>query len=115
MKDNRTKITFDYGGKSYELVFTADSLRKMERNLGIKFNKLDDNALTFAEDLFNGAFLANHSDVPMRKRSEIYKALSANVEGGEDTLGEVLLEMVSETIEDMKPKGNVTWKVERKA
>lgn len=114
MKDNRTKITFEYGGKSYTLCYTADALKRMERN-GFKFGKIDESILTYAEELFNGAFIANHSEVPARKRSEIYAALAGNVEGGEETIGEILLEMVNEAVEEMKPKGNVSWKVERKA
>lgn len=114
MKDNRTKITFEYGGKTYTLCYTADALKRMERN-GFKFGKIDESILTYAEELFNGAFIANHSEVPARKRSEIYAALAGKVEGGEESIGEILLEMVNEAVEDLKPKGNVSWKVERKA
>lgn len=114
-KDNRTTIDFEYEGKEYKLVFSADSLKKMEKNYGIKFAKLDDQILTATEDLFSGAFLENHSDVSRSKRTEIYKALTATVEDGEEGLGEILGEMLSEAIEDMKPKGNVVWKVTRKA
>ena len=113
--DNRTKICFDYEGKAYELVYSADALRKMEKNYGIKFAKLDEQVLTATEDLFVGAFIANHSNVPMAKRMEIFHALCGTVEGGNDGIFEVLSEMLNEAIEDMKPKGNVSWKVMRKA
>lgn len=113
--DNRTKITFEYGGKTYVLVYSASSLKKMEKNYGVKFAKLDDNVLTATEDLFSGAFIENHNDVSRAKRSEIYEELCGTVDGGEETLSEVLIDMLNEAIEDMKPKGNVVWKVERKA
>lgn len=114
-KDNRTKICFEYDGKPYTLVYSADSLKKMEKQYGVKFAKLDDQVLTATEDLFSGAFIENHSDVSRSKRSEIYTALTEKVEGGKEGLGEVLGEMLGEAIESMKPKGNVAWRVERKA
>jgi len=113
--DNRTKITFDYDGKPYTLVYSADSLKKMEKNYGVKFAKLDDQILTATEDLFAGAFIENHNEVSRAKRKEIYNALCANVDGGPESIGEVLSEMLNEAIMDMQPKGNVSWKVERKA
>lgn len=112
--DNRTKITFEYEGKAYTLAYSADALRKMERSYGIKFAKLDDQILTATEDLFMGAFLTYHSDVSRKKREEIYSALCRTGED-EETIGAVLMEMLNEAIDEMKPKGNVAWKVERKA
>lgn len=113
--DNRTKITFEYDGKPYTLMYSADALKKMEKHYGIKFAKLDDQILTATEDLFAGAFIENHSEVSRAKRMEIYSALCANVEGGSEKIGDVLMDMVNEAILDMQPKGNVAWKVERKA
>lgn len=113
--DNRTKITFEYEGKQYILVYSAAALKKMEKTYGVKFAKLDDQILTATEDLFAGAFIENHNEVLRTKRAEIYKALCGKVDGGEETIGEVLIEMLNETFEDMAPKGNVAWKVERKA
>lgn len=110
--DNRTKITFEFEGKPYTLVFSADSLKKMERNYGVKFAKLDDNILSAAEDLFIGAFIENHNETPLKKRRAIYAAMCG--ETGEDTLSDVLLEMMQEAFREISPQGNVTWKVERK-
>lgn len=113
--DNRTKITFDYEGKTYTLCYTADALKKMEKNHGIVFSKLDERIMTMTEDLFFGAFIANHNEVPRGKRMEIYGLMCNNVEGGEDTLAEVLLDMVMEAMNEVAPRGNLAWKVERKA
>jgi len=113
--DNRTKITFDYDGKPYTLVYSADSLKKMERVYKINFREAKDRIFTFGEDLFIGAFIENHDDVSEEKRTEIYSALCSKVDGGKESLAEVLSMMVKEAIDDMQPKGNVSWKVERKA
>lgn len=113
--DNRTKIVFDYEGKEYTLVFSAASLKKMERNYGVKFAQLDEYVITGAEDLFVGAFIENHNEVPRAKREEIFRVLKANAEDGEATIGEALISMLTEAIEELKPKGNVAWKVSKKA
>lgn len=113
--DNRTKITFEYEGKTYNLVYSANALKKMEKTYGIKFAKLDEQILTATEDLFVGTFIENHNEVPRNKRIEIYEELCSNVDGGDETIMDVLTEMLNEAIEEMKPKGNVAWKVERKA
>lgn len=113
--DNRTKIKFTYEGRDFTLVFSADALKKMERKYGVKFAKLDDQILTAGEELFCGAFIENHNEVPRAKREEIYKALCDTMEGGSESVNDVLIEMVNEAIEEIKPKGNVVWKVERKA
>lgn len=113
--DNRTKISFEYDGKPYTLFYSASALKKMEKSYGVKFAKLDDQALTAAEDLFSGAFIENHNEVSRAKRDEIFSALSATAEGGKESISEILIEMITEAMEEMKPKGNVVWKVDRKA
>ena len=113
--DNRTKIIFEYEGREYTLMFSAAALKKMERNYGVKFAKLDELVVTGAEDLFIGAFIENHNEVPRKKRVEIFESLKETVDGGEASISEVLIEMLTEAIEELKPKGNVAWKVSRRA
>lgn len=115
VKDNRTKIVFEYEGVEYTLVFSADSLLKMEKTYGIKFAKMEDRVLSIGEDLFIGAFIAEHPNVSIKKRKEIYRSLCETADGTSDSLNETLMEMLNEAIESIKPKGNVTWKVERSA
>lgn len=113
MKDTKTKITIpDYNGKTYTLEFTASSLKKME-NMGFKFGKMEDIALTAVEELFYGAFIANHQNVPRSVRKEIYQEICGESEDGE-ALGEMLGNMLSEAIEELNThSGNVKWSVTR--
>lgn len=110
-EDNRTKIKFEYEGEAYCLVFTADSIKKMERN-GFKFGKIDEQVLTAPEELFAGAFIANHPTVPKKKRIEIYKALKeCEEEDSDTTIMDAIGIMLSEAVESIKPKGNVSWRM----
>lgn len=108
---SKTKIEFTYKGTDYVLEYTADSLKSMERG-GFDFQKLGTKVLTATEDLFYGAFLANHGGTSQQEAKEIYEAIST--ESGEETLAGVLDEMVSEAIESItNKKGNLHWKVAR--
>ena len=113
MSENaKTKIKFEHEGIEYCLEYTADSLKKMEKS-GFSFTKIEDNALTAPEELFYGAFIANHVTTPLRKKKEIYKALVAECDG--ETLTDALGEMISEAIEELtnKKSGNVKWRIEK--
>lgn len=106
---SKTTLDFEYKGKEYSLCYTVDSLKRLEKN-GFSFASLDERLLTGAEDLFCAAFDANHSKVPRRIREEIYVEMQSECEDGA-TISDVLIEMLSETIENMKPRGNIGWKV----
>lgn len=109
-KQEKTRIKFDYNGKSYTLEFTADSLRRMQ-NSGFNFGDLESQAVTVGEELFAGAFIANHQSVPHRKRVEIYHELCEESADG-DTITEILVAMVNEAFEEINQhKGNVKWEV----
>jgi hypothetical protein len=86
-------IKFSYKGKDYVLEFTRKSIKQMERN-GFRFN---DEAIaqpvTFSEELFYGAFLANHKNVMRKTADEIYEQIADK--GG---LRERLMEMYSNTM-----------------
>jgi hypothetical protein len=106
----RTAIEFEYKNEDYKLEFSIDSLKRVEKS-GFSFNNIEDHALTAVEDLFYASFNKNHSNTSSRVRKEIYQEFSSQNEDENVALGETLFEMVSETIEAMKPKGNVKWKV----
>lgn len=120
MKNEKTKIEFDYEDKHYVLELTADSLKKMERN-GFNFRDLENKAVTSTEDIFCGLFIANHSDVSKAKRMEIYNALVRNADGeenedDEDGLSVVMAEMFTEAIEEIRNRGksgNIKWRVNK--
>lgn len=108
---SKTKIEFDYKDKHYVLEYTAESLKQMERG-GFNFATLGERVLSAAEDLFYGAFLANHKDTPQELAKEIYEAIEAESDG--ESLRAALDEMVAEAIESIgNKKGNLHWKVVR--
>ena len=108
---SKTKITFEYEGKNYTLEYTADSLKKMERG-GFDFSKMGERLLTCTEDLFYGAFLANHPDTTQETATAIYNAMAS--ESDNESLANALDAMVAEAIESITNKqGNLRWKVVR--
>lgn len=123
MKSERTKIEFDYNGKHYCLMYTANSLKKLER-AGVKFNKLEDMVFSAPEVLFRGAFYANHPTESEKTIHEIYQALIRTAENKEaeydddghevDLLAQTLGDMLAEAVDEFTgrgEKGNVTWRV----
>ena len=123
MRSERTKIEFDYNNKHYCLMYTANSLKKLEHD-GIKFNKLEDMVFTAPEVLFRGAFYARHPNETARTIHDIYLALKRTSEGAApeydedgkeiDLLAQTLGEMLAEAVEEFTGRGeqgNVVWKV----
>ena len=123
MRSERTKIEFNYNGKPYCLMYTANSLKKLERE-GVKFNKLEDMVFTAPEVLFRGAFYANHPAESKSTIHEIYQVLKRTAEDKEpeydedgheiDLLAQTLGEMIAEAVEEFTGRGeqgNVVWKV----
>ncbi len=123
-KSDRTKIEFDYDNKHYCLMYTANSLKKLEQRHGIKFAKLDEMIFSAPEVLFRGAFYANHPTESDSKVHEIYTSLKRSAEDSEkefdedgrevDQLTQTLASMLSEAVDELMgrgEKGNVSWKV----
>ena len=123
MKSERTKIEFDYNNKHYCLMYTANSLKRLEK-AGINFNKLQDMVFTAPEALFRGSFYANHPTESEKTIHEIYLALKRTAEdatpeydddGSEvDLLTQTLGDMIAEAVDEFTgrgAKGNVNWKV----
>lgn len=107
----KTTIEFEYQNKSYSLCYTVESLKRLEKN-GFSFSNIADRVLTATEDLFVAAFNARHPDTPRKLREEIYREISAEDDGG-SSLIETLVAMVNETVESMRPAGNVKWRATR--
>lgn len=102
-------ICFEYEGKEYELKFTAMSLRKLERK-GVNIMKMEDNLLSAPTEMFCMAFEANHPDVPMEKREELFDLMCGSIE--EDKLVDTLMEMLGEAVQSItNPKGKIMWKI----
>lgn len=107
----KTELTFEYRGKDYVLTYTVESLKRLEKS-GFNFSNISDRLLTATEDLFCAAFNARHPDTPRKLREEIYKEFCSENDDG-DSLTEILVTMVNETVEAMKPAGNVKWRATR--
>ena len=112
MKNRKTKLRIPYNDTEYVLEFTPDSLKQMERN-GFNFTKMNDYILTSPEELFYGAFIANHKRVPQATRKEIWDSVCDQNENG-DYLTDIIGEMISEAITELNTRlRNVAWSVER--
>lgn len=112
MKTAKTKIEFDWNGKHITLEYTADSLRKMQ-DRGFEIGKAESKALTLGEDLFIGAFIANHDDIKERYRRELYNEIADSAENDEDeNIDAALFAMFNEAVEELKShRGNVKWRM----
>lgn len=106
----KTTLEFEFRGKEYSLWFTIDALKKLEKN-GFSFADIDSRILTAPEELFAAAFDAKHPETPYKTRSEIYREFSEESETGDISLAEILIQMLNECVEDMKPRGNIRWKM----
>lgn len=112
-RNKKTTISFEYDGDKYKLEFTADSLKKMQK-MGFNFGDVESQIITFSEDAFCGAFIANHQTVPRKKRIDIYHEMCATEEDGKQELDDIIMEMMNEAIEEINQKqGNIKWKVEK--
>ena len=112
MKNRKTKLTFEYDGTNYVLEFTPDSLKQMERS-GFSFAKMQENLLTSPEELFYGAFIANHRRTTRALREEIWNSMCEEDENGA-YLTDIIGEMMNEAITELNShSGNVKWSVER--
>lgn len=109
---SKTKVEFTYDNTDYTLEFTADSLRKMERE-GFNFRTAEDRLVTVNEDIFCGAFIEHHNNVPKAKRLEIYKQLE-EMSDGENNIDDVIGQMMSEAVDELRTHtGNVSWRVRK--
>lgn len=111
-KTTKTTVEFEYEGKEYKLEYTAASLKKMEER-GFDILACENKPLQYPEEIFCGAFIANHDSVPYDKRMEIYHELGETAEEGENIL-EIFNLMVVEAVNEIRThKGNVKWKVKK--
>lgn len=107
----KAKIKFEYDGFEYTLEYTAASVKELEKS-GFDFSTIEQNMLTAPEELFCGAFIVNHSNVPLAKRKEIYNALKNVSDEGNITIDQAIAAMLNEAIDEItNRKGNVAWRM----
>ena len=100
------RIKFEYEGQQYTLEYTRDSVCKME-DRGFDPESYNTKRISFVRELFAGAFIAHHSNLPMKKIDEIYDSLE-----GKDELLAKLAEMYAEPVNTLVVSGNVKWETE---
>ena len=107
----RTTIDFEYNSKEYSLAYTIDVVKRLDRSGLLAEIANGQRPLTMTEDLFKAAFEANHASVSNRTREQIFGELEESSEDG--SLLECLLEMINEVREEMAPRGNAKWRMNR--
>ena len=103
------QINFDYNGKHYCLEYTPESIKQMEAS-GFNINDMSEKPATRIEQLWAGAFIANHrrntSNTVIR---ELYGKMA-----DKEKLLQKLSEMYTNTLNYLLPDdegeaGNVEW------
>ena len=107
----RTTLDFECNGREYSLAYTIDVVKRLDRSGLLAEIANGQRPLTMTEDLFKAAFEANHSTVSNRIRETIFGELEESSEDG--SLLECLMEMINEVREEMSPKGNAQWRMNR--
>ena len=102
------QITFDYNGKHYCLEYTPETIKQMEAT-GFSLADMDMRPATRVEQLWHGAFLANHR---RNTSNTIIKDLFGKMKDKEMLL-QKLTEMYTNTLNYLMPdeddEGNVEW------
>lgn len=111
-----TKITFEANGKPYTLELNAATLKRMEK-AGFDFSNIGARQLNAVEELFVNSFEMHHPSVRRDQRLELFRSMcNYGGDSEEETtteLAEVLYKMTAEAIDNIRPSGNVAWKVEK--
>lgn len=103
------QINFDYDGKHYCLEYTRDTVKTME-GAGFTINDIDSKPATRVEQLWEGAFMANHRRVSRTVVRELYGKMK-----DKDALLKKLAEMYNATLDYLLnddedgDEGNVEW------
>ena len=100
-------IEFTYNDKHYCLEYTPDTIKTMEAS-GFSIQDIGEKPVTRIEQLWAGAFLANHRRVSNTVISEMFRRMK-----NRDALLRKLTEMYNNALEYLLPdeddEGNVDW------
>ena len=101
------QINFTYLDKDYCLEYTPATIQQME-SAGFNINELGDKPALRIEQLWQGAFLANHRRVSDTVKKELYRKMK-----DKEALLKKLAEMYNNALEYLIPdeddEGNVEW------
>lgn len=107
-------INLTYDGKTYELAFTRESVKQMERG-GFRLNDLlnGNQMATMSDMLFHGAFAARNPKLKRKVIDDIYDHLSNKAD-----LLAALVELYAEPLSTLTDKAavedeekNVSWEM----
>lgn len=101
------QINFDYLDKHYCLEYTPESIKQMEAS-GFNINDIGDRPATRIEQLWAGAFLANHKRVSTTVIKDLYSKMG-DKEGLLKNLTEMYNNALSYLMPDEDESGNVKW------
>jgi len=99
-------IKLTHGKNEYILTYNRASVKIMERK-GFDVTTMGSKILTQTEQIFNGAFIANHGDLKVSEIEEIFVSVK-DKNGLIGKLGEMLNETYSSLMEDPEKNGS-TW------
>ena len=103
------QISFVYNDKPYHLEYTRDTVKQMEAS-GFSISDIGDKPATRIEQLWAGAFLANHRKVSNTVIKELFDKMK-----DKEKLLQKLTEMYNATLSYLLPdaeeddEGNVEW------
>jgi len=106
MENTKTanQINFDFNGKHYCLEYTRETVKMMEAG-GFNINDVDAKPATRIEQLWFGAFAANHRNTSQNLMRAIYDQMK-----NKELLLTKLSEMYNNTLSYlMGDEGNVDW------
>ena len=110
MENKVNQINFDFNGRHYCLEYTPASIKQME-GAGFSINDLYDKPATRIEQLWAGAFIANHRKVSATIIKDLYGKMK-----DKETLLQKLVEMYNNALNYLLPdeseeggEGNVEW------
>lgn len=99
----RRTIHFTYKNVDYTLGYTLASIEMMERG-GFVRDELSKKTATRSQELFYGAFIADHKGIKRKLVDEIYKNLK-----DKEALLPALLELYDDAGDALMEEGNVAW------
>ena len=102
------QINFEYKGKAYCLEYTPDSIKQMEAS-GFSINDIGDRPATRIEQLWAGAFIANHRrNTSQTVIKELYRQMK-DKEALLQKLSEMYNNALNYLLPDEDDEGNVEW------
>ena len=102
-------ITLTYEGKNYTLEFTRETVKQMERR-GFKLTDVVDAPLTYAPELFAGAFKANYPRLDRGFINEMFYSIP-DVRGLINALSEMYNEPILALLDGASEddEGKASW------